>query len=166
MGAGTAWAITWTPSQGPLRVPSPLHLTLSFLLPEKWQNPGPFSHLEAPLASKQQSGTERGIYFAMVDTKTFGGYEWKQWPRQPNVLTKFIWMSEQVLAAVWFSTWALLNYSSWELLLCGSPDIIPSLCSWSLPACIVGFPWMAKWPSKQTLVSCWPFSSCPHLWRA
>lgn len=148
MGSGSAQAIT---SQGPLRVPSPLHLTWSCLLPEKGLNPGLFSHFEAPLASKQESGTERGIYSAVVNTKTFGRYAWKQWLRQPSVLTKFIWKSEQVLAAVWFSTGALLDYSSWEFVLWGSPDIVPSLCSWSLPARTLGLPWTTNWSSKRTL---------------
>lgn len=116
-------AITWTHSQGSLRVASPLHLIWSCLCPEKWQNWGFFSCLDAPLASKQQSGTEGGIYCAMVDTKSFGGYAWKQWSRQPSVLTKSIWMSEQVLAAVWFSTWALLNCNSFH----GAPLTLPFL---------------------------------------
>lgn len=82
------------------------------------------------------------------------------------VHSHFVWMSEQVLADVWFSTWALLNYRSWEFLLWGSPDIASSLCSWSLPVCTIRLSWTANWSSKQTLVFCWPFSSCSHLWRA
>lgn len=123
MGSGTAWCWCLSLEQLLRVVPSPLHLTWSCLPPEKWQNWSFFSHLEALLASMQQSGAEGGIHSAMVDTKTFGGYAWKQWSRQPSVLTKSIWMSAQVLAAVWFSTWALLNCNSF----CGAPLTLPFL---------------------------------------
>lgn len=158
MGSCTAWAITW-PSQGPLRVPSPLHHTWSCLLPGKWQNPSLFSSLGAPLASKQQSAL-KGEFILLWWT--------------PRRLVDMHENSDQDNPVCSQSSY---ESQSWSWLLYGFPPGLevpavglywhfPSLCSWSLPTCTVGLPWMANWSSKQTLVFCWPFSSCSHLWRA